>query len=201
MKAAGPLLLMLLAAGASLAQTSPGNPQPQGQVPQNTAKPAAGVRPLDGLLTALRAAPTEEAAAAIEAQISALWQNAASPAIRLLLSRGARELSEAAATEAFESFDAALDLDPDLLEAWRGRAQARLRMGDPAGAARDIQEVLRREPRHFAAWQDLSRIAEARGDWRGALAAWQKMLESDPRSPGAKERLKDLRRRALGEDA
>jgi len=69
-----------------------------------------------------------------------------------------------------------------------------------AGAVRDIQEVLRREPRSFAALADLSHMAEARSDWRGALAAHQKMLEIDPRNPGGQARLRDLRRRALGDD-
>ena len=43
-------------------------------------------------------------------------------------------------------------------------------------------------------------MAEARGDWRGALAAHQKLLEVDPRSPGGQARLRDLKRRALGDD-
>ena len=159
----------------------------------------APARPLDSLLNDLRAAPNETAAAALEAQIRGQWRDAASPAIKLLLSRGARELNENNAADAFDSFDAALDLDPTLLDAWRGRAQSRLRLGDPAGAARDLQEALRLEPRNFLAWQDLSRAAEARGDWRGALAAWQKLLEHDPHSPGAADRLRDLRRRAIGE--
>ena len=156
---------------------------------------------LDNLLAALRAAPTEDAAAALETQIRGLWRDAASPALKLLLSRGVRELSESTPGDALDSFDAALDLDPDLLDAWRGRAKARLRLGDPGGAVRDLQEALRREPRNFAAWQDLSQVAEARGDYKSALAAWQKMLELDPKSPGAQDRLKDLRRRANGEDA
>ena len=165
------------------------------------AQAPADHRTIDNLLATLRTAPSEEAAAAIEGQLRAAWLNAASPALKLLLTRGGRELSENSAREAIDSFDAALDLEPDLLEAWRGRAQARLRMGDTAGATRDLQEVLRREPRDFAAWQDLSRIGEARGDWKGALAAWQKVLDLDPHSPGGQDRLHDLRRRALGEDA
>lgn len=155
---------------------------------------------LDGLLTALRMAPNEEAAAALEAQVRAQWVEAASPALRLLLVRGTRELNDGQAGDAADSFEAALDLDPDLIEGWRGRAQARARLGDAAGAVRDIQEVLRREPRSFAALQDLSRMAEARSDWRGALAAHQKLLEIDPRTPGGQARLRDLRRRALGDD-
>ena len=110
-------------------------------------------------------------------------------------------MSEGAPNDAVDSFDAALDLEPDLLDAWRGRAQGRLRLGDSAGAVRDIQEVLKREPRSFLAWQDLSRIAEARGDWQAALSAWQKLLEVDPRTPGGQDRLRDLRRKANGEDA
>ena len=175
------LLLMLLAAGPALGQSSP-NPT------------------VDGLLAALRAAPSEEAAAALEAQVRTKWIEAASPALRLLLARGTRELSEGSPGEAVDSFDAALDLDPDLLEAWRGRAQGRARLGDAAGAVRDIQELLRREPRSFVALQDLSRMAEARSDWRGALAAHQKLLEVDPHTPGGQARLRDLRRRALGEE-
>ena len=104
--------------------------------------------------------------------------------MQLLLARGARELSENAPSDALDSFDAALDLSPDLLEGWRGRALARRALGDYAGAVRDIQELLKREPRSFLAFQDLSRVAEARKDWHGALVAWQKVLELDPHTPG-----------------
>ena len=154
---------------------------------------------LDGVLAQLRAAPTEEAAARLEGEARRIWGEAASAVLRLLLTRATRELNEGAAGDAADSFDAALDLDPDLLEGWRGRAQARMRLGDTAGAVRDIGEVLRREPRYFPALQDLSQIAEAGRDWRGALAAWQKLLDMTPRTPGGQARLQDLRRRALGE--
>jgi tetratricopeptide (TPR) repeat protein len=196
---AAPALALAALASPASAQAPPATAP--AAPPQPRPGPAAAKPTVDGLLNALRAAPTEEAAAAIEAQLRAAWSDAASPAIKLLLSRGRRELSENAATDSFDSFDAALDLDPDVLEAWRGRAAARLHMGDPQGGARDLQEVIRRVPRDFAAWQDLSRLAESRGDWRGAYAAWQKLLEIDPHTPGGQDRLHDLRRRAVGEDA
>ena len=177
-------LVSLLVAAPALAQPAPASPK----------------RPAEAMLNALKAAPNEDAAAAIEAQLRSIWLDAASPAIKLLFARGQRELSEGAANDSFDSYDAALDLDGDLVEAWRGRAAARARMGDPQGAVRDLQEVIKREPRSFAAWQDLSHVAETRGDWRGAYAAWQKLLDIDPHTPGGQIRLRDLRRRAVGED-
>lgn len=208
---AGLSLAVTLLAGLALAQAPVTPPEPGGRMPNVSpvepgAPHAAAGAPtskaaLDTMLGALRFAPNDAAAEALEAQIREAWTNQASPAVKLLLSRGQREMEESAAGEAVDSFDAALDLEPGLLEGWRGRAQARVRLGDPAGAVKDIQEVLRREPRHFAALQDLSRIAEGRGDWRGALAAWQKALELSPRTPGGRDRLKDLERRAQGERA
>ena len=154
---------------------------------------------LENLTAALRTAPSEAAAAALEAQIRQVWAAAGSPAVRLLLSRADREMSLGAPGDALDSFDAALDLSPDLLEGWRGRAAARCSLGDDAGAVRDLQELLRRAPDSFIAFADLSRLAETRRDWRSALAAWQKVLEVDPMTPGGQTRLRDLKRRALGE--
>lgn len=136
----------------------------------------------------------------LETNIRTRWTEQATPSVRLLLVRGARELNEGSPADALDSYDAALDLEPDLVEAWRGRAQARYRSGDTAGAVRDIQETLRREPRHFVALQDLSRMSEGAGDWRGALAAWEQALALNPKAPNGQVRLRDLRRRALGDD-
>jgi lipoprotein NlpI len=68
------------------------------------------------------------------------------------------------------------------------------------GAIHDLQETVRLEPRNFAAFRTLTDIAAAREDWKGAYAAWQKVLEIDPKTPGGEERLKELKRKAVGED-
>jgi tetratricopeptide (TPR) repeat protein len=154
---------------------------------------------LDKLMGALKTAPTEEAAAPIEAHVRQLWLEQGSPAVTLLMSRGLRDLKAGAHEEAIADFSDAIALDPAMAEAWHQRAVARYEQGDTLGAIRDIEETLKREPRHFKAFETLSRIAENRKDWKGAYAAWQKVLEIDPKTPGGEQRLKDLKRRALGE--
>jgi tetratricopeptide (TPR) repeat protein len=154
---------------------------------------------IDKLLTALKAAPTEEAAAPLEAHIRQLWLEQGSAAVTLLMSRGLRDLKAGAHEEAIDDFSDAIALDPTLAEAWHQRAVARYEQGDTLGAIRDLEETLKREPRHFKAFETLSHIAENRKDWKGAYAAWQKVLELDPKTPGGEQRLKDLKRRALGE--
>jgi len=160
---------------------------------------AAAAAPADQLLDALAAAPNEQSAAMIESRLRQAWVEAASPAPRLLLGRAEREMADNNASGAADVYDAILDLDPNCLPAWRGRAAARLRLGDPAGALRDLQEALRLERRDFAALKDLSQLAEAQQDFRGALAAWQLLLQTDPKTPGGPRRLQELRRRAFGQ--
>ncbi len=162
------------------------------------AAPAAAA-PGDQLLDALQAAPNEQSAAMIESRLRQAWIEGTSPAPRLLLGRAERELSDNNPSGAADWYDAALDLDPDCLPALRGRSQARLRLGDPAGALRDLQAALQRQGRDFAALQDLSRLAEARQDWPAALSAWRLLLRTDPHTPGGLRRLRELRRRSEGE--
>lgn len=177
------LLLLLIVSGPALAQ--------QGPAPRRAE--------LDQLFAALKAAPSEAAAAALEAKICQLWQQAGSPAVVLLLNEGSRDLEDGDTDGALDALDDALVLAPDYAEAWLRRALTKFHAGNYAGAIRDIQATLQREPRNFVALQTLSHIAEAQADWKGALAAWQKVLELDPRTPDGQERLQMLRRRALGE--
>jgi tetratricopeptide (TPR) repeat protein len=154
---------------------------------------------LDRMLDQLKTAQSEAEAASIEARVEHIWIEQGSPAVTLLVSRGLRNLEAGANQEAVDDFDAALTLDPSVAEIYHQRALARFALGDTRGAIRDIEETLKREPRHFAALRTLSRIAASRQDWKGAYAAWLKLLEIDPKTPGGAGKLKDLKRRALGD--
>lgn len=186
------VLLALTPAGAGA--------QPAG-VPSAPGEGANKASDRAALLDALKAAPDETLAMHIEARLRQMWIEAGSPAVTLLMSQGLRELSAGQSDDAIDAFSDALTLDPDLVAAYHERALARFHAGDSQGAIRDIEETLRREPRDFAALRSLSEIAAAREDWKGAYAAWQKLLEVDPKTPGGAEKLKDLKRRAFGEEA
>jgi tetratricopeptide (TPR) repeat protein len=155
---------------------------------------------MDRLFGMLKVAPDEEAAGQVETAIHNQWVAAATPAVKLLVLRGLREVADGQGQDALDDFDAALDLQPDLVEAWRGRAMARFRLGDTKGAEHDIEETVKRDPRQFEALQDLSHFAEQAGDWKGAYAAWSRLMEIDPMTPGGADRLKDLHRRAFGDE-
>jgi len=162
--------------------------------------PADRAAALDRLLDALKAAPSAEVAAPLEQQIMQRLVQGGSPVVTLLMSRGARDMQSAANQEAIQDFTDAIALDPNLAEAYHQRARARYAAGDSQGAIADIEQTLQHQPRDFAALQTLAAIAESRQDWKGAYAAWQKLLDLDPMTRGGADKLKDLRRRALGEE-
>lgn len=154
---------------------------------------------IESLLTALKAAPTEQAAATLERRVRELWLKAGTPATTLLLRRSLRDLTAHDVDNAIEDASSALMLEPDLTEAFYRRALAKFEAGNYNGALADLQETLHREPRHFLALQSLSRMAESRQDWKNALEAFEKSLEFDPNTPGGAARLAMLEAKVKGE--
>lgn len=194
------ILFVMAACLPAYAQTqglpsSPTTPPPAA-MPADAARKAA----IDRLLDALKAAPSEEAAAPLEAQITQLWLHAGTPAVMLLMARGVRELQAKAPQDAAEDLGAVITLQPNFAEAYDQRAIARFATGDLQGAIADLQQALEHEPRDFGAFRTLEQIAESREDWKSAYAAWQRLLAIDPKTPGGEDKLKDLRRRALGDE-
>ncbi len=117
----------------------------------------------------------------------------------MLLNHSSQELANNDLDDALADINAALELAPDSLDALHHRALARYQRGDVVGATRDLEEILRREPRHFPSWKTLADIAEAQGHLKSALAAWDKLLALDPKTKGGEEHVKDLRRKVEGE--
>ncbi len=180
-------LLILLLTLPALAQT----PRP----------PSPAQIELDRAFDALRTAPDEQGAGMVESRIRQLLGARATPSISLLLARGQRNLGANLPEEALEDFDAAITLAPEATDPWFGRALAYHATGDAAAAARDLQQVLRLEPRHWQALQQLAIWQEEAGNNTGALRSFEAALAIHPRLRGGEARLRDLRRKALGDDA
>lgn len=174
--------------------------QVQGQAQGQAAPAAQQSSPTDGMLQALQAAPDGQSAAVLEDRIQQSWLRAGSPAVTLLIGKGLRLLQAGESEGAVEAFTDAITLQPDAAEAWHQRAIARYRAGDARGAVHDLEETLRLQPRDFSAFRTLADIAEARGDWKSAYAAWQKVMQLDPKTQGGEERLRELKRHAVGEE-
>lgn len=189
--------LLLLFPALALAQESPRPAAPGSEVRPDAA--AQRRAELDRLFAALKDAPDAAGGQFVEGRIRAVWAQAVSPAAQLLVRRGARNLQGNAADEALEDFDAALVLEPGAPDLWLLRARALAALGDRAAAARDIQEALRLEPRHFGALLQLSALQDEAGDAAGALRSLDAALALHPRLQGGEERRRDLRRRAEGD--
>lgn len=189
------LVLPLLLPGLAAAQTPPG-------AATGGARPDAAAQrraELDRLFEALKDAPDAAGGQFVEGRIRAVWAQGVSPAAQLLVRRGMRNLQGNAADEALEDFDAALVLEPGAPDLWLMRARSLAALGDRAAAARDIQEALRLEPRHFGALVQLSDLQDEAGDAPGALRSLDAALALHPRLPGGEERRRELRRRAEGD--
>lgn len=189
MRAVVLVLTLLLPPGLVAAQAQPG---------ANRAQENRRAE-LDTLFESLKSAPDEALASAVEGRIRTIWVEQASPAAVLLLRRGARNLAARTYDEALEDFDAAIILSPQSAEAWHQRAQAYAAIGDATSAARDLQEALRLEPRHFGALLSLSMLQEEGGDARAALRSMEAALALNPHLRGGQERLRELRRKAEGD--
>jgi tetratricopeptide (TPR) repeat protein len=193
------LLGMGLAAPAG-AQHPLGPPlvEPPAQVP----KPQQGdrARNLEFLLGALKVAPDEASAKAIEDRIWALWQASGSDTVDLLMAR-VKQASEAGNYDlALRLLDAIIEIRPEFVEAWNRRATIFFLKKDYSDSLSDIEHVLAKEPRHFGALAGLGTILEEVGDEKHALEAYRKALAIHPHLKGVEEHVKVLTDRVEGRD-
>ncbi len=101
---------------------------------------------------------------------------------------------------AIKLLDAIIKLRPDYVEAWNRRATLYYLQNDYARSLADIQQVLAREPRHFAALAGLGMIMQDLGDEKRALEAFRKALAINPHLEKVPELVKQLSEKVEGRD-
>src|SRR4030088_1642155 len=107
-------------------------------------------RGLDFLFGALKAAPDEASAKHVEARIWAMWMQTPSDTAALLMTRAKAAMDAQNIDVALKLLDSVVKLRPDYVEAWNRRATLYYLKNDYVRSLGDFQQVLIREPRHFA---------------------------------------------------
>jgi tetratricopeptide (TPR) repeat protein len=155
---------------------------------------------LDGLFAQLRDAPGGAEAAIIEEQIWQSWAQSGSATVDVLIERA--DYAEAAGDLALARrfVDEATALLPSFPGAWYRRSILRYDQNDRSGAIRDIQETLKREPRHFAALTGLGLIYEDIGQERAALEAYRMAVAVHPFIEEARQGVRRLEPKIDGVD-
>ncbi len=205
MRSISPLLVTIALLGVGIAtptwaQNSPSAPlvEPPAHVPK--AQQGDRARNLDFLLGALKVAPDETSAKAIEDRIWALWQVSGSDTVDLLMARVKQAADAGNYDLALRLLDAIIEIRPEFVEAWNRRATIFFLKKDYSDSLSDIEHVLAKEPRHFGALAGLGTILEEVGDDKHALEAYRKALSVHPHLKGVAEHIKALAEKVEGRD-
>ena len=147
---------------------------------------------LDDLFSDLKAAQSPQQVRRIETQIWAHWFDTGSEEIDQMLRAGDIALSTGRFNRSYALLNGVIESRPDLSEAWNRRATLRYLMGDYEGSIADIDETLKREPRHFGALSGLGLCHLKLGNQEEALAAFERALIHHPHMPGVKRNVEQL---------
>jgi len=182
----------------ALGQNAPGFPLPPNDLPP----PGHGgaTYNLDTLFGALKIAPDEASAKAIEDRIWAIWIVSGSDTCDLLMSRVKEATDGKDYDLAIKLLDAIIAIKPGYVEAWNRRATVFYLKQDYGHALADIREVLVREPRHFGALAGLGLILQDMGDDKHALEAYRRALAIDPHLQNLSDAVKTLTEKVEGRD-
>jgi tetratricopeptide (TPR) repeat protein len=196
---------LLVAALATAIAPRPSLAQQDGAVDPSDKVPAfhrGGERTqsIDFLFGALKVAPDDASAKAVEDRIWAMWTMAGNDTTSLLMSRAKKAIDDDDYDLAVRLLDAIIEIKPDYTEAWNRRATVYYMKKDYANSLSDIFKVLAREPRHFGALSGLGLIMQDIGDDKRALDAYRKALEVYPRLKGMEEKVKNLKEKVEGRD-
>jgi tetratricopeptide (TPR) repeat protein len=186
-------------------------PQPPLQTPDKQAPIAAPkelphvrrgdrLHNLDFLFGALKAAPDEETAKAVEQRIWAVWVISPSDTANLLMTRVRTAVEAKDIDLAIKLLDSIIKIKPNYIEGWNRRATLYYMQHDYGRALEDIRQVLKREPRHFGALAGLGMILQDIGDDKQALEVYRRALAVYPKLQRIPDLVKTLQEKVEGRD-
>ena len=195
---------LLLATTLAVAYAIPAGAEPGDWIQPPNQLPHAGrgdrTRNLDFLFGALKLAPDDNTAKAIEERIWAQWVVSRSDTANLLMTRVKTAIEAHEMDLAIELLNSIVKIKPDYIEAWNRRATLYYTKKDYGHALADIREVLKREPRHFGALSGLGLILQDIGDDKQALEVYRRALSVYPRLQRIPDLVKTLQEKVEGRD-
>jgi tetratricopeptide (TPR) repeat protein len=202
MRSRFPLAVIVALLAASLIAPAGAAPSDLPQAPKKLPLVRHGdqTHNLDFLFGALKAAPDDVTAKAVEERIWAVWSVSRSDTTNLLMSRVKTAVEKKDIDLAIKLLDAIIKIKPGYVEAWNRRATLYYMKKEYGRALVDIAEVLRREPRHFGALSGLGLILQDVGDDKLALDAYRRALAVYPRLQRIPELVKTLSEKVEGRD-
>lgn len=148
---------------------------------------------LDDLFARLRLATTPTEIEALQQGIWQVWLTSGNVVLDKEMEASMRALQAEDFTLAITDFTHIIQLEPNFTEAWNKRATAYYLRGDYRASLADINETLRREPRHFGAFWGQYSILRQLGFIPQVLKSISKLSAICPSLPGLRECEHDLR--------
>lgn len=124
---------------------------------------------LDDAFARLKSAATAEDAEAAEAEVWTLWNIGPDGVSTAMLAQATVMLRRGLLNDAHIMLDALVAKHPNYIEAWNQRAFAKFLKGEVHASLTDIDQVLKREPRHFGALAGRARIEASLGRMERAM--------------------------------
>lgn len=149
---------------------------------------------LDPLFSQLQKTQDPREAAQIQERIWDLWMYSEKEDLNALMKQGTFALAARDFELALESFNALIELAPNLAEAWNKRATLFYLMQDYKASVADVKKTLALEPRHFGAIVGMGLIYESLGEPAAALEAFRRGLKVNPHMPHIKKKSETLAR-------
>ncbi len=196
------LAALLLGSSAATAQ-GPGSPPaepPAATTALPKPEPSAAER-LDTLFAELKREPDADKAKRVAERIQTVWAQSGSATVDLLMGRAATAIGKKDDAAAMDLLDQVIVLDPNYAEGWNRRATINYAANRYGASIRDVEEVLRREPRHFGALMGLGAMQEELGRNRQALDAFTRALAVYPALKEAQDAVLRLSDKLAGQPA
>lgn len=143
---------------------------------------------IDALFGRLAKARDEQQAKRIARHIMRRMTQSGSSTVDLLMTQAAASMKAKDYPKALDILDGVIRLHPEFVEGWNRRATVYFLAEDYGQSLADIEQVLRREPRHWGALAGMAMILIAVDKENDALVVMDRALEIHPHLEDMKKR-------------